>query len=392
MLLILADDLTGAADTAARCFAAGLAATVALQPPDEAPEGVLACTSDSRHRSPERAATLVRHLAIRLRRLAPGRWYKKIDSTLRGNPGAEIDALLDTLNLPWALVCPSFPAQGRGLRDGFLIVDPPLAVPPYLPSLLAEQSRSAVAALSLDDVRAGTLHLAARIAGSRRTSRILVLDALTDDDLAAICDAADLAAPDALLCGSAGLASALAQRLAAALPARRAHAMINPSDGPALLVIGSGSHAAQRQIATLRRERGIACFVPGEPVPSTGAATLLHLPAPPSGVRLDGAVARRCAALLATIALEQIAAEPPGLLVLSGGDTAMAVAHRLHLRRLEVVYELLPGIPLCMATNETGQAYAVVLKPGGFGDDHALIDVLDRAYAAMARPGDRTVH
>lgn len=388
MLFILADDLTGAADTAARCFSAGLAATVALQPPDEAPEGVLACTSDSRHRSPERAAMQVRRLALRLRPLAPGRWYKKIDSTLRGNPGAEIDALLDVLNLPCALVCPSFPAQHRGLRNGFLIVDPPPAVPPHLPSLLAKQSRSAVAALGLDDVRAGVTRLAARIAKTRRAARILVLDALTDDDLATISAAADLAAPDALLCGSAGLAGALAQRLAAALPARRARAMINLPDGPALLIIGSGSYAAQRQIATLQRERGIACYVAGDPAPATGAAALLHLPAPPAGARLEGAAARRRAALLAKSALERIAAAPPGLLVLSGGDTAMAVAHRLHLTRLEVVRELLPGIPLCVGAGGSGKQYAVVLKPGGFGDDRALIDVLDRAYAAMEKPDD----
>ncbi len=52
------------------------------------------------------------------------RWYKKIDSTLRGNIGAELDAMLDGLAESGALtaiISPAFPAQRRGVEDGYLV-------------------------------------------------------------------------------------------------------------------------------------------------------------------------------------------------------------------------------------------------------------------------------
>lgn len=379
-LLILADDLTGAADSAARCFSAGLSATVALTPPAAAiSAATLACASDSRHLAPERAAARVRRLARPLRRLHPRRWYKKVDSTLRGNLGAEIDALLDVLDLPNALICPAFPAQRRGLRAGLLVIDPPAANPPHLPSLLARQSRYPVAAFDLSQVRAGAASLAERIAAARHNARLLICDALDDADLAIILDAAALAAPETLLCGSAGLAGALAPRLAATLPATPAHAMIDAPAETAFLVIGSGSGAAQRQINALRRECVLNAYMPGMPPPQPGAVTLLHLPPPPANARLDGVRARRLAMTLADAAQEWITAYQPALLALSGGATAIMVLRRLGVTRLDVARELLPGIPLCTGVDASGRRLAVILKPGNFGDERVLIDLLDRA-------------
>lgn len=379
-LLILADDLTGAADSAARCFSAGLSATVTLTPPVVAiAAATLACASDSRHLAPERAAARVRRLARDVRRLHPRRWYKKIDSTLRGNLGAEIDALLDMLDLPNALICPAFPAQRRGLRAGFLVIDPPATDPPHLPSLLAQQSRYPIAAFDLSEVRAGAASLAERIAAARHTARLFVCDALSDADLALILDAATLAAPETLLCGSAGLVGALAPRLAASLPATPTHAMIDPPAATAFLVIGSGSGAARRQIDRLRRECVLNAYMPGMPPPRPGAVTLLHLPPPPANARLDGTRARRLATVLADTALEWIALHAPALLMLSGGATAIAVLRRLGVTRLDVARELLPGIPLCTGVDASGRRLAVILKPGNFGDERVLIDLLDQA-------------
>src|SRR5215212_9362315 len=132
-LIILADDLTGAADCAARCRQAGLSATITLPGARVCEsDGAICCTSDSRHLPADLAARRVHELAASFGTYAGSIWYKKIDSTLRGHLGQELDALLDALGRSCALVCPAFPAQRRGLADGYLVIDSAPAQPLHL--------------------------------------------------------------------------------------------------------------------------------------------------------------------------------------------------------------------------------------------------------------------
>lgn len=377
-LIILADDLTGAADCAARCCQAGLAATIVL-PGAAAPDvgGAICCTSDSRHLPADVAARRVRELAEDLGSYSGSTWYKKIDSTLRGHLGQELDAALDALGRSCALICPAFPAQRRGLADGYLKIEPAPAQPLHLPTLLAGQSRRAVAALPLDDVRAGPSALADRLLAERqRGAELLVVDALDERDLQAVLQAALWALPDALLCGSAGLAGALAAALAGQASPRIGQLSAR-AEGPALLVIGSGSAMARRQIDYLRRNPLVAAVELGAgSVADAAGDLLLHLPAPAPGAAMDGPAARLMAEQLAAAALPLIGAARPGLLVLSGGDTAIAVLAGMGVAQLTVVRELLPGVPLARGVDAAGQARLVVLKAGNHGDEAALADLM----------------
>jgi uncharacterized protein YgbK (DUF1537 family) len=379
-LIILADDLTGAADCAARCHAAGMAATIALSGAHIQTSGAICCTTDSRHLPADLAAQRVRELAAGMGEYTESIWYKKIDSTLRGHIGQELDALLDTLGRACALVCPAFPAQRRGLADGHLVIDPAPVEPLHLPTLLARQSRRAVGAIGLADVRGGTGHLAERLLAERaRGVELLVIDALDEADLQTVLDAALLALPDALFCGSAGLAGTLAADMA-----RRSHPQSAdptlPVAGPALLVIGSGSAMARRQMAFLRQYQLVAAFEHTAALPADNAGDmLLHLAAPAPGTQMDGPAARQLAEQLASAAQPLIDAMRPGLLVLSGGDTAISVLARLGVTRLSVQRELLPGVPLTQGVDAAGRTHAIVLKAGNHGDKAALATVLARA-------------
>ncbi len=424
-LSILADDLTGAADTAARCRQVGLPATIFLGVPEPPlPPGVLAFTSDSRHLPAEDATQRVRIAAASLRALN-AQWYKKIDSTLRGHIGSELDALLDLLDAPAAIVCPAFPAQERGLRNGYLVAPDLALTAVHLPSLLREQSRYPVVALSLEDVRSGELAArmqqadagrdAHRRTGSPPERRVLVVDALTDGDLDTILKGQAEALPDALLCGSAGLAGAFAQRAGeredfpSAQAARRASAWQS-----ALLFVGSGSAAAHRQIAYLCRSdlpvsrltvtpdtdpAATACLDPAQPI------WLLQQPPPQPGAILEGAEARRRAEHLAQIGATLFAQRPPDLLILVGGDTAAQALSRLGVERLSVERELLPGMPLCRASIDKrpvrherpsatpvnpdvagGNAeLLIVMKPGSFGGPETLVELLASVGTAVVR-------
>ena len=94
---------------------------------------------------------------------------------------------------------------------------------------------------------------------------------------------------------------------------------------------------------------------------------------------MDGPAARQLAEQLAAAALPLIDAALPGLLVLSGGDTAISVLARLGIARLSVQRELLPGVPLTRGMDAAGRTYTIVLKAGNHGDETTLATVLIRA-------------
>jgi uncharacterized protein YgbK (DUF1537 family) len=265
------------------------------------------------------------------------------------------------------------------LEEGYLTPAP--AQPLHLPTLLARQSRRAVAAVELADVRAGVDRLAERLRAERSSgAELLVVDALTDADLEVVLAASLRALPGALLCGSAGLAGVLASHYAQQAPRRGSSRPIATAEGPALLVVGSGSAMAHRQIAYLRSHQVVTVCQPGGEAPVEHAGDiLLHLPAPPPGAELDGAHARRLAAGLAEAALVIVDSVRPALLVVAGGDTAISLFGRMGVNELVVQRELLPGVPLMFGQDAAGRTHPIVLKAGNHGDEAALATLLARA-------------
>jgi uncharacterized protein YgbK (DUF1537 family) len=392
--MIVADDLTGAADSAARCRQAGLRAVVLLQDAEWPAAGMLpaalAVCTDSRHLPPDEAAARVQAALAAAPRSRALIWHKKIDSTLRGNIGAELDAMLKWMGEAISgVVCPAFPAQGRGLRDGYLVHSetPPRQV--HLLALLRGQSVHPVAQISLEVVQAGPAALAQALAeAASGGARLVVVDALTDGDLTTIVDAAHMSLDTSLFCGSAGLVGALATRVAPQWSQGAQSAMtasVTPA-GSILSVVGSGSKIAHAQIAHLAVRSDVrvreldrtwsqvdVVSANGHPVGNW----LVHLAPPPPGLALEGAVARAEAARLADLSHVVVDRLHPGALIVVGGDTASYVMRVLGIRQLEVVEELLPGVPLLVGEDQDGVQRTVVLKAGNFGDEATLARLHD---------------
>ena len=118
-MFILADDLSGAADCAVGGVRAGLTSVVLLDDSACGPAQVIAIDADTRHRSPRVSRAV--NAALWRSHSAPGRlFYKKIDSTLRGNFATDMSALAGA---GVAIVAPAFPASGRTTRDGRVFVN-----------------------------------------------------------------------------------------------------------------------------------------------------------------------------------------------------------------------------------------------------------------------------
>jgi len=347
-LTIVADDLTGACDTGT-LFAGKSPVPVAVwpDPPVAAPVSVV--DTESRALDAREAARRVQRAVGRPARSGAPSWFKKIDSTLRGHVGAELAALLRATGASSVLACPAFPAQGRVVVDRQLLVhgEPRASVV----DVLRPESDRPLAWIPLADVRAGGVALAARV--ERLAGMIAVADAETDADLDALVGAALALDAPPLLAGSAGLARPLAVRLGlsagpASLPA-----------GRWLIVAGSTSPATRRQIAEARRAG-------------------LRVLAASDGERGDPA---KAAAEVGAEAARVLAAERFDLVIVTGGDTAVALYRALGATRIELVGAPGPGLALARLQAPGRPELAVLTKAGDFGPPDLFVALAGEATA-----------
>ena len=118
MIGVIADDYTGAAEIAGIGLRYGLrvAYQVAVEPVESV--DLLVIATDTRTLPAATAGAESEALTSKLARLDPEFIYKKMDSALRGNVLAELEAVLRTLNLSKALLLPANPGLGRTIRSG----------------------------------------------------------------------------------------------------------------------------------------------------------------------------------------------------------------------------------------------------------------------------------
>jgi uncharacterized protein YgbK (DUF1537 family) len=397
-VVILADDLSGAAETAATLAPgvpdgiAVLLATGSLAL--EAMPSPVAIDTDTRSARPEDAArvlTAVLSAVPRDRVLV-----KKVDSLLRGNVAAEVQAIARAGRS--VVLAPSLPRLSRVLRDGRLLVhgEPLRDTPAWrlealpAPGSLLEILPDAIP-VPLAAVREGHgLRLAVEAAAP---GTVLVCDAETDADLERIAeatlDARRNANPGLTLAGSSALAAALGRLLGAPEDGEIAPGAVSIL-GRASFVLGTGEPQARAQVETLRRRgANVVTLDPlrlldARPSAEAVAAARIALEAPVSVLTLDsgtivdpslsGLLTRRLAELVAAV----FGDAPPALLTLAGGQTARAVLSALGIDRLTVRGTVNGGAAL--STTDAGMT--VITRPGSFGDSDDLVRILERIAPA----------
>jgi D-threonate/D-erythronate kinase len=347
-LTIAADDLTGACDTGS-LFAAEGPVPLAIWPAVPPRAAVRVVDTESRGAGADDAVARV----SRVPAMAPAtRYFKKIDSTLRGHVGLEVDALLRAAGITTALVCPAFPAHGRVVIERLLLVNGvPLA---SVVDVLRARIDRPLAWIPLDEARAGGPRLAQRI--GRLGGTVIVADAETDADLETLVDAALASGLALLFVGSAGLGRALASRLSLL----REDAEL--SAGRWLLVAGSRHPATRAQVDAAR------------------AAGLCVVSAPDRPADDGQAVARR----LAAEARAWLEREPFDGVAVTGGETARALCEALGATTIELIGPPRPGLALARLSTPRHPALPLLTKAGGFGEPDLFVSLL---LAVAARGG-----
>jgi 4-hydroxythreonine-4-phosphate dehydrogenase len=386
-IVIIADDLTGAADTGVAFAQAGRVVVIGMAPAGPCPEcDVLVLTTESRDASREEAVARVRE-ACRRSPTGESVWiYKKIDSTLRGHPAAELAVIMDVMRIERALAAPAFPAQGRTTVGGRQRLD----------GMPVERTPSGAGVASSDLIEIFRKEAGGRevrlldLAGVRRGAAeallgpgtgIVVADAETDGDLFALARAA-IASGVRLFCGSAGLAHALARARPQMTTAPLPKPAPSPS-GPVLVVAGSRHPKTTRQVEFAARQGAVVvclsqAFLGGEDdaLARISAEAAGHLRAGRDVIltaagTADGSLGGRAVAgRLAQTAKRLVAAV--GGMVLTGGDIAAAVCEALEVSAIQLDGEVQPGMPLCLLVGGLGRGLRVVTKAGGFGGEESI--------------------
>jgi uncharacterized protein YgbK (DUF1537 family) len=421
--LLIADDLTGGADSGAQFAKRGLKTLLVsyrregVVPFAAHPEqNVLVVNTISRGQSPAQAAGI---LSTLLKSFSPGDFpilYKKIDSTLRGNIGAEIDAILSETAFPLCFLAPSYPEQGRFLKAGIMVVgEKPIALTEAaadtaapvressIVSLLSRQTSLSIGRIDLADVASGKESLQRAVERERNAGRrIIAFDAVSRQELAAIAEVAFAMERLPLLAGSAGLAGEVARILA---PARiNAEPEMQRTFRHVLIVGGSASAVTHAQLQRLQDE-GLPSFeLPRDLVSGNGGteiegrrklarrlgralaggSVIFRIFAERWTGKGDGGtpIPERITGVMVDVAFQALREARLDVgdlaLIMTGGDTALGVLQMLGYQGIELTGELIEGIVRGNLRGGPWDGLTIVTKAGAFGKEDALVRIVER--------------
>jgi len=351
-VVVLADDLSGAAEIAGIAFGRGYTAEVQRQFEPASGAEVIVVDTDSRALSPEAAATRVEALTRAVITARPAWIYKKVDSVLRGNVRAEIEAVLQALGTSIAVLIPANPSRGRTIAGGRLLID---RVP-------LDQT-----AFRNDPEHPRNLSGVGELLG--RSDRIFV------PDVGTVADVAQLAArlhASTLPAGAADFFSALLDERGAGQGRASPTAQPVSIRRPAVLVCGS------RVAWETRLRQCTAAGIPILLVPERieDVAALVRCAANELAARGALAVAigdvfnygresNELLSRLATVVAVLLELFPVATILAEGGATAAAIAERLAWNRFCVVQSAPAGVGV-LQPDDAAAAPLLLIKPGSY--------------------------
>lgn len=410
VLLIIADDFTGALDTGVQFAARGIKTRVVVGADAALTHqnaDVLVVDTETRHLPAAQAYAAVEGLVQRAKYAGFAYLYKKTDSALRGNVGAELAALLSASGSRQLAFLPAFPQMNRVTKsgvqyiDGVPVTESPFGVDPFEPvrhaavtDLLAEQT----------DLPATSFPALAADGSVPAEDGILVFDAATVDELRSTGRALLNNGGLRVLAGCAGFGAVLPELLGLG-----GAYVTCPALDPRLLVICGSVNAitlaqldkAEQAGFTRLRLTPHQKLMPdywrsadgrmtldhieetlaahpyniietndeGGNEPTATAADALGLTREEMRVRIASGIGQLVGALFASPAV--------GTLLLTGGDTLLQCMNSVGVHELEPICEMEHGVVLARF-GCGGTTRYVITKSGGFGQADLLTALAKR--------------
>lgn len=401
---VVADDYTGASDASSFLQQGGAQVILYNRIPVDITAACNAAVIALKSRTEETSRAVADTLAAADRLKAYGadtlyfKYCSTFDSTPRGNIGPVLDTLLERYNIPYTLLCPALPVNGRTVRDGVLYVnglplaqshmkDHPLTPmwDSHIAHLMRPQSKYPCYPLSLADMQQGREHIQTLLAGyADKTPHFYLIPDYYEDahgDLIA-----SLFGDLALLSGGSALLRCCARRQYQGTPPKKA-CMPAESAGKTLLLSGSCSSMTLRQVKRYQDQGGQTIRIyPADLAAGTESIesvwqqlsgrdqVLLYSSAPPEEVlqnQRQQVSPEHVSALLeqTTAALARMAREAGyDRIIVAGGETSGAVVQALGYDCFLIGPSVAPGVPVM--TPLADPAVRIVLKSGNFGDEN----------------------
>ena len=420
---IIADDLTGANDTALQFHIRGANTKILLDseclPQEKDSAEVWALSSESRNcetwEAVSRAEKAVKSF---VENFSFDNYYKKIDSTLRGHIAVETLTMLEILGYDASIIIPAFPQEGRITVGGYhllkgvpigrteIAMDPhsPILeshVPTLLRSQLDEKQKDIVGTIDLKTVMNGAgpvlIKINELIKGGKK---LIVADATSITDIEQIALAIKKCDKKLLPAGTAAGAQVFAKHWLAGIEREREPLKLEKL--PKFIVSGTATHITAEQIAKLEQSddfenvnfipldtKNILDGVTEELVNRvitnlksgiTDVVHTSHLIANFDGFSDDSFNAELTKEKLASLITDYLAdltqrvlKEINVILITLGGETSYKCCKAINANELKLVDEVAPAISLCSDINKRW----IVTKSGNLGTTKTLTDILD---------------
>lgn len=419
---IVADDLTGANDTALQFHMKGANTQILLDdeltPANLKTTQTWAISTESRNVEPDVAFEKTKSATAFLKeKINPDYFYKKIDSTVRGNIAVEVLAMLDVLEFDAAVIIPAFPAEGRVTVGGYHLLkgvpiertemarDPHSPIfeshlPTLLTSQLDETKKDLTASIELKTVMKGAgpiLMKLKELIGAGK--KIIVVDAVSTVDIEQIVLAIGKSDYNILPTGTAATAQVLSGLWLPDLKPQ--HFSKTFPELPKLVISGSATQITANQITKLEESddfenilmvnldmKTVLGGVTDEMVDriatnlGTNNIVAVHtanLIRDFDGFSEDSLNAELTKANLANVITDylaeltrQVVAKKDVILITLGGETSYKCCEAIGANQLQLIDEVAPAIALCLDHN----ARWIVTKSGNLGGVNTLIDIL----------------
>lgn len=441
----VADDLTGATTTGV-LLARSKARTAVFFNVEAATKAkgveeleAIIISSNSRPLPANEAYEKVKDATIALKNMGVKYFQKRIDTTMRGGIGVEIDAILDQLEEGTvAVVVPAMPQSRRILVGGYSVIDgtalihTPVAQDVrtpvkgnYIPRLLSGQTRRKVGLVTLDKVLQGDEVIEEALAQQKEDGcEVIVVDAITLEDVENIAQACISLGWNVVSVDPGPFTAKMAyHRSLIEIEEPNLPAEIKDSDKTVLIAAGSATPVTKKQMEILcRDERHVRISVDPIPLIEGGqrageevamavrkAVELLSQEKRPRAILFetalhgkllnleeedakrhyaDGMSANRINAGLGKIisdVLEAVGREKIAGLYTTGGDTMVNVCYQLGVECLEVIDYVIPQTDIGRLIGSAYHGLPVVGKGGLTGNDHIACDIVDRLFREAER-------